>query len=438
MIIVYEIIEFIASFIELFVLYKIYNILLSKQRRNPSEKADILLSMAGAGIVRLCNHVSAFSYVTMLIFAIYIIVSVAFLYKTNYVSIFSIVSFYLVCLCCFDLFVFTCVANFYEGYETFVGLVFTTDLYRMITISAIKLLWILAYLLLKKYIYGFSLKKNYAYIILAISGMGFLGYFYLTDQTFEAVDLKITGVWFVSLAVLVLILFLAYFIIESKEEKMKLNFAEMRNQLLEENYKTINDIYMSNAKLYHDLNNHLNVLYQLLDQGNEEEAKEYITNISKPILKLSQVTWTGVDVIDVIINSKIEKMEEKGIEYDINVEFPQNTNIMPNDICTILANLLDNAIEAASKLQNSRSISLTIRKINHFLMIKVLNSCIENKNEFIQFPETTKEEKELHGWGLPSVMGTVEKYDGVLKCLNQNNQFIVKVILFFEVSVYSA
>ena len=75
MIIVYEIIEFIASFIELFVLYKIYNILLSKQRRNPSEKADILLSMAGAGIVRLCNHVSAFSYVTMLIFAMVVGIS---------------------------------------------------------------------------------------------------------------------------------------------------------------------------------------------------------------------------------------------------------------------------------------------------------------------------------------------------------------------------
>lgn len=167
----------------------------------------------------------------MLIFAIYISVSVVFLYKTNYISIFSIVSFYMVCINCFALFVLTCVSSFYGGYETFVGLIFTMDLYRIIVISVIKLLWIMAYLLLKKYIYRFSLKKNYAYIILAISGIGFLGYFYLTDQTFKAVGFKITGVWFVSLALLVLILFLVYFIIESKEEKMKLNFAETRNQL---------------------------------------------------------------------------------------------------------------------------------------------------------------------------------------------------------------
>lgn len=436
MIILYEGIEFIATFIEFFVLYKIYNILLHNQRENQSEKVDILLTIVGAGIVRLCNHISAFSYATMLIFIIYISVSVSFLYKINYVSIISIVSFYLLCLSCFDLFVFTCISNFYEGYETFIELVFTMDLFRMVVISAIKLLWILVYLLLKKYIlYRFSFKKSYAYIILSISGIGFLGYFYLTEQTFKVVGPTIAGIWFISFILLVLILFLAYFIIESKEEKMKLNFAETRNQLLEKNYKAINDIYMSNAKLYHDLNNHLNVLYQLLDNGDGNEAKKYIKNISKPILKLSQITWTGVDVVDVIINSKIKIMEEQRIKYEINVEFPQNTNIMPNDICTILANLLDNAIEAADKSQNPKSISLTIRKINHFLMIQVLNSCIENKNKFTQYPETTKKDKELHGWGLPSVKSTVEKYDGILKCINQGNQFIVKIILFFEVSV---
>ena len=305
----------------------------------------------------------------------------------------------------------------------------------MVVICTTKLLWILAYLLVKKYLYRFSLKKNYVYMILAVSGTGFLGFLYLVDQTFKAFELAMTGIWLVFLVFFALILFMTYFVIESKEEKMKLNFAEMRNQLLEENYKEINDIYMSNAKLYHDLNNHLNVLYQLLDKGNEDEAKKYIKEISKPILKLSQTIWTGVDVVDVIINSKIEKMKEKGIAFEINVEFPQNTNIMPHDICTILANLLDNAIEATSKLQKCRSISLTIRKINHFLMIKVSNSCIDNIDEFTQYPETTKENKELHGWGLPSVMETVEKYEGTLKCINQGNQFIVKIMMFFETPV---
>lgn len=292
------------------------------------------------------------------------------------------------------------------------------------------------YLLIKKHLYRFSFRQNSAYAIMGVSCAGFLGFVFLVNQTFSAFDFSITGIWFVFLALLALVLFLMYFIFESKEEKMKRNFAEMRNQLLEDNYKAINDIYMSNSKLYHDLNNHLNVLYQLLDQGNEDEAKKYIQEISKPILTMSQATWTGVDVVDVIINSKVEKMKEKGITYEINVEYPKNTNILPHDMCTILANLLDNAIEAVSELESPGSIALTIRRINNFLMIKVSNSCVERKNSFDHFPKTTKKKnKELHGWGLPSVADAVEKYNGTLKCTYENNLFIVSIMLFFDISM---
>lgn len=127
-------------------------------------------------------------------------------------------------------------------------------------------------------------------------------------------------------------------------------------------------------------------------------------------------------------------MKEKGIPFDINVEFPQNTNILPHDICTILSNLLDNAIEASSKLDKSGSVLLTIRKINYFLMINVVNECFQKGSDFINYPKTTKENKELHGWGLPSVRDAVEKYNGTLRCINKDNQFAVSIMLFYEAS----
>lgn len=128
----------------------------------------------------------------------------------------------------------------------------------------------------------------------------------------------------------------------------------------------------------------------------------------------------------------IDGMKEKGITCNVNVEFPQNTNIKPHDMCTILANLLDNAIEASEKLKIPGNISLTIRRINHFLLIKVSNACEENKESFAHFPSTTKKNREFHGWGLPSVKDAVEKYNGTLKCINEEKQFIVKIMLFFE------
>ena len=116
---------------------------------------------------------------------------------------------------------------------------------------ATKILWIIAYFLLKKYLYRFANKMNYVYTILIISCIGFLGFIYLAEQTFKAFNYTTPGLWFVFLAFFALFLFAAYFVMESREEKMKLNFTEMRNALLEENYKTINEIYMSRLERFY-------------------------------------------------------------------------------------------------------------------------------------------------------------------------------------------
>lgn len=431
MTLLYESIDLIASFIEFFVLYKIYSILFREYRRRQSRLIDILLAIGGMAIIHICNHIALFSYFTLLVFILWASISAAFFYKTNYVALFSIASFYILCLSCFDFLIVTLVSNFYGGYETFVKIISVTGGFRAIIISIVKILWIIAYFLLEKYLYRFANKTNYVYTTLIISCIGFLGFMYLADQTFKAFDYTIPGLWFVFFA---MFLFIVYFVMENREEKMKLNFAEMRNALLEENYKTINKIYMSNAKLYHDLNNHLNVLYQLLDEGNGDGAKKYIKEISRPIMKLAKTVWTGTDVVDVIINSKIEKMREMNISYEINVEFPQNTNILPHDMCTILANLLDNAIEAVGAMEAPGTVELTIRRINYFLLIKVCNSCVTQKEKFVNYPSTTKENKGLHGWGLPSVKEAVDKYNGTMKCTNEGNQFVTKIMLFFEIA----
>lgn len=430
--IVFEFVEIIACFIEIFILYKVYNAIFYKYRCFQNKYIDAGLAVMGAFIVWMCNHISLFSYFTMLIFILYISISSAFLYRINFIAIFSLASFYLLCLSCFDFLVLTLFSGFGNGRETLSKILSTMGILRTIVIIIVKFFWIMLYLFTKKYFYKFSIKVSYAYTVLAISCVGFFGFIFLVNQTMKAFHYTLSSLWLSFIIILAFLSFILYFIVVTREEKMKLNFSEMQNHLLEENYRTINEIYTSNAKLHHDLNNHLNVLYQLLETGNIDEAKEYIKNISTPIMKLSKTIWTGSDVIDVIINSKLEKMKEKGISSEINVEFPQNTNISSHDMCTILANLLDNAIEAASALEKPGKISLIIRKINSFLMIKVSNSCTNHNEEFLYYPETTKKNKKLHGWGFPNVVDTIQKYNGFLKCVNKDNQFIVKIVLFFE------
>jgi len=174
------------------------------------------------------------------------------------------------------------------------------------------------------------------------------------------------------------------------------------------------------------------MLYQLLEKSQLQEAKTYITKISMPIKELSSTIWTGIEVVDVIINSKIQIMKEKEIDFKINVEFPENTNIQPYDLCTILGNLLDNAIEAVDNSNLEKIIYLTIRKINYFVIIQVINPCEENKGEYMELPVTSKGNASIHGFGLVSVKDAIDKYGGKLTCKSENGSFVVTVMIFFD------
>ena len=368
----------------------------------------------------------------MLLGVVYVSITGHYIYREKYVVIFAISSFYILCVGCMDSLLISLVVDFGGRDDLLNELIVKQGKYRIPFLVIEKTIALCCYAILKNIKKKITWKLGYSRTVLVVSCMGFLGFVFLTEVTFQGFGKTITGIWFIFVVLLAFFLSVLYFVTESKEQKMNLKITQTRNQLLEENYQALNDIYISNAKLYHDLNNHLNVLYQFLEEGEMEEAKKYIREISQPIQKLTKTVWTGVDVVDVIISSKVEKMRNKGISWDINAEFPKNTSIQPYDLCTILSNLLDNAVEAVERTGKQGNISLTIRKINYFLMIRIANSCIGKNNSFDALPKTTKEDKTMHGWGLQNVRETVQKYGGTLKFKQEENQFIVDVMMFFE------
>jgi len=138
--------------------------------------------------------------------------------------------------------------------------------------------------------------------------------------------------------------------------------------------------------------------------------------------------------IDVVINSKLSKMKKEKIEASVNVEFPGNTDILQNDVCTILSNLLDNAIEACEKNKDlsNKWIKITIRTINEMILFKIENG-LEEKPRFQNMKLiTTKVDKTFHGWGMKSVETAIKKYDGVIQYDVEENKFSVVVTLNFN------
>lgn len=435
MTVVYGMVEILASFIELYILYRIYAGIYEFQNKGKENNWILAFSILGTFMVRICNNTAAFSYFTILLLVFYTSVTSFGLYRKNYLKCLSISSLYILCLSCFDFLVFSIFSNSLNGHSTFVELVTQISFLRTFLIVIIKTLWIILYIIVRKHLYKFSEKQSDLKMVVIMTIAGYISFIYLVNQTFKSFGDKIPNAWFFFIILFSLILFSLMLVAEIKKERVRSNISELRAELLEEKYDLVSEVYSKNAKLYHDLNKHLNVLYQMLDSENTQGAKEYIKEISEPIRILSKTIWTGVDIIDVIINSAIEKMKEYGISANVNVEFPQYSNLLPNDMCTILANLFENAIEAEQKLETPGTISLNMRVINHLLIIKMENNCDNIKQKFDYFPKTTKENKELHGWGLLTVDETVRKYNGRMNCVKENGQFVITIMMMFDMPV---
>ena len=429
---IYSLLEFLITFLEFFIAYMVLDAVFGENKGGTKLYPAIVASLAGAGLIILCNGIALFSYLTIVIAGIYLTLTGLWIYKKDTVIILSVVSFYLLCLNSIDFLILTIV---YQGSRTLTNIISEQGMIRAVTIVLVKSIWIILYIGLRKYLQRIAVNKKAAYLLLFISLSGFAGFIFLVEQTMDDFHVTIPFIFLIMSFLLAALIFLGYFRNLQIEGKQKLDILKVRNDLLLENYNALNEVYASNARLYHDLNNHLNTLYQLMEEKQWNQAQEYIMEISRPVMQLSKKVWTGFDVVDVVINTKIHKMEEMGIEWEINVEFPENTNILVSDLCTILSNLLDNAIEAANLQQKERTpkVSLTIRRINHFIVIKISNPFT---GQLETDPETGllitgKADKQKHGWGLESVKSAVQKYNGTLKYCHTDGIFSVTVLLFY-------
>lgn len=217
--------------------------------------------------------------------------------------------------------------------------------------------------------------------------------------------------------------------------KNKIRFLERKNQVLEENYHLLTDLYQKNEHLYHDMNHHLQMIYHLAKKNEIPEIAQYVNSISAPINELSDTTWSGVDIVDAILNHAVLDAKKQGIEIDVNAEFPKDCNITSDDLCVVLFNLLDNAMEACQKFMRQTKtpprVQVTLRRIHQFLIIKIQNPCVLPRKLFGIFP-TTKADAGHHGIGLRNVREKVEKYNGSLEFEVEGGMFTVTVLLFFE------
>lgn len=246
---------------------------------------------------------------------------------------------------------------------------------------------------------------------------GFLAVVSLSEQTALTIADDTLDMWTI-LAVVLMMSVLVFRI--SRQYEMEKELAKLKSEqaeLLERDYTSLNNAYAIHAKLFHDVHNHIGVLRQLLSHQKIKEAMQYLDELQVPVQEITDTVWTGDETIDYLINSKAAAAKANGIQYQAQVEFPRHMNLRSADLCAILGNLLDNALEAAKQTPETqeRFIRLTIRRIHQMLVIKTENSFAAPPIQEHGVLKTTKEDGGLHGWGLKSAQAAAEKYDGMVQ-----------------------
>lgn len=200
-------------------------------------------------------------------------------------------------------------------------------------------------------------------------------------------------------------------------EKEIARFRAERAELLEREYARLSRAYAVNARLFHDMHHHIVALRRLTVGGKCGEATEYLDTLQAPVKTLGDTAYTGDEAVDNLIAGMQADAQARQVSMEVCAEFPRGANIAGADLCTILGNLLDNALDAAGKVPRpqDRFVRLTIRRIHQMLVIKVENGYVNAPIEQAGELKSTKTADGLHGWGLRSARTAAEKYDGALQ-----------------------
>ncbi|MFR3961447.1 sensor histidine kinase [Eubacterium ventriosum] len=210
------------------------------------------------------------------------------------------------------------------------------------------------------------------------------------------------------------------------EEKAKR--SKMLIDMKSEQYNMITEKIEKTRKSRHDIHHHINVVYQLAKENKIEQLIEYLEEYNKIDSTKEPMVYCNNSTVDAILNHYILLAKDNGIEVHLNVALPEELKIRDTDLCIVIGNLLENAIEASEKEENKR-IKLRINRSNEYICMLVSNLYNgEIKKGHSGYYSRKREFKDT-GIGLSSVSAVVEKYDGRMEIDHTNGEFNVFIMM---------
>lgn len=212
--------------------------------------------------------------------------------------------------------------------------------------------------------------------------------------------------------------------------------ALMRDRVTHE-IRTINDMWKKDRQAYETSKEKLNALNiqlhdikHLFKEKGSDEIADFKNIISETLEEYDSFISTGNEALDVVFNENMSKCKQRNIELAVMTN-GESISFMNNiDIYTLFGNILSNAIESVSKLEEGkRIISIQLYEKNNKIYIRE-NNCYQGNINFKDgLPITTKLDQNRHGFGTKSIALLAKKYSGVYSFSVSDEIFTLEIVI---------
>ena len=205
--------------------------------------------------------------------------------------------------------------------------------------------------------------------------------------------------------------------------------AAYQRELIETHYAEVENMYRQIRGWRHDYRNHIQTMKVLAANGDMDAIKVYLDELDTDLNTVDTVVKTGNAMADAILNSKISLAKDRQITVQCDAHVPVRLKMSELDLCCIIGNLFDNAIEASLSLpEDQRLIRVYMDVKGTQLYISFTN--LTSTKKLAKVGKVFKTSKgDGHGFGLVRIDNIIERLDGYLSRNSEDGAFTTEILI---------
>ena len=201
-----------------------------------------------------------------------------------------------------------------------------------------------------------------------------------------------------------------------------------QSDLLRKYCDEVESMYTKMRGWRHDYHNHIQALQASMALGKYDEVNAYLRSLNDDLTNVDTTIKTGRVMVDAILNGKMNIAAQNKIPVNAKAKIPENTPVTDVDLCVIIGNLLDNAVEENKKLPpDNRFIRIYIGQKNTQFYLAFTNAAGKKQSKRGSLFHSSKGAE--HGFGLTRVESIVKKYSGLFSADSEDGGFTAEILI---------